>query len=222
MVATSGGRWKLEVRLEGAENRSPGQVARTSSARLSKWPDVLAVDQVNPDRAESVEVVRPSRLPGRAALTRGKTNHRHSGHAITQHGQRLRQAGGMEDAPPGAASDRDRPQLRARSRHGQDTVRFLGSTHHESQTRAEVLTYCPWLATADDGWHQLFGGTTGTPLTPTMAVLSSTTASWLSLMRYSPRCDRRSVRLPSWRYQVPNGVDSTPHTRGSALPAMSA
>src|SRR5918995_6455945 len=40
---------QLEMGLDGAEDRSPGQLARSSSTRLGEWPDVFAVDQLDAD-----------------------------------------------------------------------------------------------------------------------------------------------------------------------------
>ena len=40
---------RSNVALEGAENRRPGQLPRSRRPRLRKWPDMLAVDQLNAD-----------------------------------------------------------------------------------------------------------------------------------------------------------------------------
>ena len=40
---------QLEMGFDGAEDRGPGQLARSSGARLGEWPDVFAVDQFDAD-----------------------------------------------------------------------------------------------------------------------------------------------------------------------------
>ena len=75
--------------LDSAEDGGPGQLTWSSCTGLGEGPDVFAIDQLDADRAESVEVVVPGRLPSMGSVDTWKDDHGNRSNALAEHGQRL-------------------------------------------------------------------------------------------------------------------------------------